>query len=77
MSIPIHEPVVFTDGGPWAEHDVACSICGERKAILVLNTGRYRPCRPCQREGWTTIKLPRWFRWLFGSWGGWIERHQA
>ena len=52
VTLAMHEPVVITDGGPWAVHDVACPVCRSRKAILDLGHGTFLPCGPCQRVGW-------------------------
>lgn len=51
--LDMHVPVVITDGGPWAVHDVACPVCRCRKAILVVETGVFLPCGACQRAGWS------------------------
>ena len=64
--LEVHKPVVHTDGGPWAHHDQACPVCQENHAVLNLNTGRYNPCWACRREGWRTLKLPKWLKWLLG-----------
>lgn len=48
----VHDPVIKTDGGPWAEHDYACMVCLERHAMLDLNTGMFQPCWTCQTDGW-------------------------
>lgn len=48
----IREPEVLTDGGPWAEHDMSCPVCGIRHSVLDLSYGVFLPCWVCQREGW-------------------------
>lgn len=62
MGPPMHQPVVITDGGPWADHDVACPVCRERKAVLFLNEGVFWPCDVCRRIGWRLWRVPRWLR---------------
>ena len=57
--VQIHEPLVVTDGGPWAEHDYACPTCQVRKAVLFLNTGQFHPCDQCRSEGWELRKRRR------------------
>lgn len=62
--VEIHHPVVVTDGGPWAEHDQACAVCRQRKAVLDLHTGIFEPCWDCQRIGWRLmIPTPMGRRW--------------
>jgi hypothetical protein len=61
-SIPIHTPVVVTDGGPWATHDYACMVCRREKAVIDLGTGIFGPCWQCQSEGWRIAKRRRWRR---------------
>jgi hypothetical protein len=48
----IHEPVIVSDGGPWAEHDMACAVCHEETAVLDIGTGVFHPCWRCARQGW-------------------------
>lgn len=60
MDVEMHQPVVITDGGPWAIHDHACSVCSKNKSVLDLNTGIYQPCWTCQRAGWAVIRKSRW-----------------
>jgi hypothetical protein len=61
----LHKPQIFTDGGPWAKHDHACSICHEKKSVLVLNTGHFQPCWDCQKTGFRTVKIPKLIRRFF------------
>lgn len=62
--LPMHVPTVHTDGGPWAIHDYACPVCGQDYAVLVLHSGKFQPCWSCQKDGYRTVKLPRFFlRW--------------
>ena len=56
-------------GAPAAEHNMPCAICRERKAVLLLDYGRFAPCWECQRRGWRTTRPPRWLRWLLD----WLE----
>jgi hypothetical protein len=69
MSVEMHSPVVVTDGGPWALHDVACPVCQERKAVLDLSGGIFQPCWRCQRDGWATVRRRAWFRRAFSGAG--------
>lgn len=52
MTLDLHKPVINSDGGPWADHDYACPVCQERKAIINLNTGHFNPCDQCRADGW-------------------------
>lgn len=54
-------PIIETDGGPWAMHDMACAVCHVNYAILNLNTGVFGPCWKCQDDGWKPPKK-RMFR---------------
>ena len=56
---------VLTDGGPWAQHNMPCAKCGKNKAIMQLWDGTFQPCRSCQREGWKTVKIPKFLRVFF------------
>lgn len=60
MSVPIHQPVIH-DLGIIAEHDVACAVCGENKAVYQWNTMVFEPCWSCQGRGWQISKKSR--RW--------------
>lgn len=64
--VAVHEPVIVTDGGPWAEHDMACAVCHENKAVLFLNTGVFWPCDRCRARGWALIRTKRFARRLRG-----------
>lgn len=55
----LHQPVVITDGGPWAVHDQACAVCSTNKAVLNLNLGVFEPCGECQIRGWQLRKRRR------------------
>jgi hypothetical protein len=59
----LHVPVILTDGGPWAEHDHACSVCAINSSVLNLNTGIFEPCWLCQGSGWRTTQLSRFALW--------------
>jgi hypothetical protein len=54
--VPLHDPVIVTDGGPWCEHDMACAICRRRKAVIDLESGIFQPCWGCQRAGWFLLR---------------------
>lgn len=54
--LPLSQPTIQTDGGPWAEHDMPCAVCRERHAVLILGTGRFAPCWTCQGNGWQLAK---------------------
>lgn len=60
----LHQPVVITDGGPWAEHDHACAVCSARHSVLDLNTGMFQPCWGCQQDGWYLVRSKPLRRWL-------------
>jgi hypothetical protein len=64
--LPMHTPVVDTDGGPWAEHDMACPVCWENKAMLNLHNGVFFPCDSCREKGWEIgrIRVKRVQRWF-------------
>lgn len=59
-AMEMHQPVIH-DLGLAATHDVACAVCGERKAILALNQGVFRPCDLCVRDGWL-LSHSKWRR---------------
>lgn len=63
--LPMHVPVVITDGGPWAEHDMACAVCQRRKAIVDVGTSVYQPCSSCQQAGYRLVWKRRWLRPLW------------
>lgn len=58
----MHRPVVVTDGGPWALHDMACPVCSDQPAILNLSIGVFEPCGRCQADGWQLRRRRRWWR---------------
>ena len=60
----IHEPTIITDGGPWAEHDMACGVCRKKPAVMNLNGWTFSPCWSCQRAGWNLYKWkgPKWMQ---------------
>ena len=66
---PLLKPAVFTDGGPWAEHNMPCCIHRDKPAVLNLNTGIFEPSHKAQEEGWMLIKPPAWVRWLLTKLG--------
>lgn len=55
----IHLPIVRTDGGPWAHHDMACAVCRVNHAIIDVGTGRFGPCDSCHGDGWRLVKVTR------------------
>lgn len=52
----IRKVKVVTDGGPWAMHNHACSVCREKHSVLDLSIGVMLPCWSCQKNGWITSK---------------------
>lgn len=66
------EAQVFTDGGPWAMHNMPCAVCHTNKAVLHLNEGVFEPCWDCQRKGWKIEKQEKswWHRFFLG----WAQR---
>jgi hypothetical protein len=72
----IHKPNIITDGGPWAEHDMACSVCHRNKAVLQLNTYRFLPCWKCQEKGHFLIWVSPFLRMILG-WTGAINSPRA
>jgi hypothetical protein len=54
----ILSPVVYTDGGPWAQHNFPCPVCRGRRAVLDLSQGVFAPCWECQRSGWRLTPPP-------------------
>ena len=55
-SLPIHPPIIISDGGPWATHDMACAVCHKYKAVIDVGTGVFSPCWKCQEDGWRLDK---------------------
>lgn len=68
MEVILHQPQIFTDGGPWAMHDQACAICQERHAVLNLSCGVFEPCGQCQAAGWELSFRRRGWRWRARHW---------
>lgn len=59
-------------GSPVAEHNFPCPVCGERKAMLCLNTGLFHPCGLCDRKGWMLVRPRRGIaRWIVC----WLDRN--
>ena len=55
------KPIIVSDGGPWATHDVPCPIYWESEsAILDMEKGQFHPSWKAQKEGWRLVKFPRW-----------------
>jgi len=44
------QPKIVTDGGPWANHNMPCAVCGKAHAVLDLSTAIFHPCRFCAKE---------------------------
>ena len=63
-----HRPEIFTDGGPWADHDMPCAVCHVNSAVLNLNDASFHPCWSCIAEGWV-LRRPR--KWL----NKWTKKH--
>lgn len=58
--VNIHYPNI-DDYGVWAEHDYACPVCVSRKAVYVMNEGRFLPCDLCAADGWVIVqRRDRW-----------------
>jgi hypothetical protein len=60
MMSNIHIPKIDYGYSPFAaNHDYACPICREEKAVLNLSAkphDRFEPCWKCQNIGYRTIK---------------------
>lgn len=56
-----HVPYVWTDGGPWAEHDMPCAVCWKKPAVIDVGTAIFHPCWEYQRVGWRLTKK-KWRR---------------
>lgn len=65
--IELHEPQIQTDGGPWATHDHACSVCHKKHSVIDVGTGLFQPCWDCQSQRWFTVKIPEWLKWAFSK----------
>jgi len=61
---PLLKASVFTDGGPWAEHNMPCCVHRDEHAVLNLNEGIFVPSDKARKEGWMLIKPPAWVKWL-------------
>lgn len=60
---------VVTDGGPWVEHNMPCPICREKHAIMQLWDGNFLPCWSCQKDGYKTLKLSKFWRYVLKRFG--------
>ena len=49
------------DEGLWADHNMPCSVCGIRHAVLFLNSGVFEPCWECQDRGWRLRRKGKWW----------------
>lgn len=61
---PFATQVIVTDGGPWASHNVPCTVCGDNGAVLDLNKGVFMPCDNCKKNGWSLALLKKHW-WQF------------
>jgi hypothetical protein len=51
-------PTVINDGGPWATHDMPCSVYHQTEhAVLNLNKGVFEPSWKAQKKGWKLIQV--------------------
>lgn len=71
MALAPHRPDIVTDGGPWADHDMACAVYSQsEKAVIDIHTGKFHPSWRAHGEGWRLVKartkLQRAVLWLFG-----------
>lgn len=68
--LPLFKPTII-DHGFFAEHDLPCTICLRKPAVLEMWHGLMTPCWDCRLEGWRVVqvtKFPRWLRWLVLRW---------
>lgn len=75
MHMETHYPDIVTDGGPWADHDMACPVYYLSKpAVLDLNTGVFHPSWKAQDQGWRLVKITNRFQrfclWISGVGSG-------
>lgn len=61
---------VFTDGGPWLQHNMFCAVCHEEPAVYNLGKGILQPCHACQRKGYKLMRRRqgRLSQILWGMW---------
>jgi hypothetical protein len=59
----MHRPEII-DYVLWAEHDQACCVCTNRKAVLDMQRALFLPCWQCQAAGWTLIRKKK----RLGNW---------
>ena len=58
-------PKIFTDGGPWAKHNMPCAVYYENnRAILALGENVFLPSWEAQADGYMLIRPPKWLRKL-------------
>ncbi len=64
--LPMKQPTIqIHDSGLVAQHDQACYICGNNKAIYRTDIGIFLPCDSCARKGWILKEPSRWVpKWL-------------
>lgn len=60
---PLLAPTVECHG-PFATHNMPCSVHQDEHAVLNCNTGVFRPSWKAQASGYMLVKVPRWLRWL-------------
>lgn len=61
-----HVEVYMHDSGMLATHNMSCSICKVKHAVL--HHGVFAPCWSCQKEGWVTIKMSKFERKWYEFW---------
>lgn len=62
---------VIADEGPFAIHNMPCTVCRKRHAVLDLTCGLMRPCWECAALGWEVRKLGRFRLW----WRNLVDQH--
>lgn len=55
-----YDPIIHTDGGPWAEHDMPCPVFVGESAVLNLASGRFQTSHHARECGWRIIRAPKW-----------------
>lgn len=64
QDVPLLHATIFTDGGPWAMHNMPCPIHCDKKAVLDVGSGIFYPSHQAVMEGWVLAKVPPWLKWL-------------
>jgi hypothetical protein len=58
--------IIVEDHVLFAFHNMPCAVCGHRRAVLMMNTGVFMPCRECAAKGWRiTVRRPWWHSLLY------------